>query len=60
MPTSPATSCYNPALPPNAAQWSGWGGNIYNNRWASENTAIHSGNIVTLKEHCNIAYSSGG
>jgi len=60
MPTPPSATCSNAALPPNAAEWNGWGGNIYNNHWAAKDTAINSDNIATLEEHCKIAYSNGG
>ncbi|KAK0615345.1 quinon protein alcohol dehydrogenase-like superfamily [Bombardia bombarda] len=39
--------------------WNGWGGNTFNNRWASTNTAISSCNIKTISSHCKIAYPGG-
>jgi outer membrane protein assembly factor BamB len=42
-----------------SAQWSGWGGNIHNNRWASQNTAISSENILFAAEHCNLDFAIG-
>jgi hypothetical protein len=51
--------CTNPALPPGSSQWTGWGGNIYNNRWASQNTILTSANIAQLKESCNVAEGAG-
>jgi hypothetical protein len=40
-------------------RWSGWGANIFNNRWASENTLINSTTISTLVKHCKITYPGG-
>jgi hypothetical protein len=39
--------------------WSGYGGNIYNNRWASLNTDIDSSSILSLAGHCKATYPSG-
>ncbi|KAK0715106.1 quinon protein alcohol dehydrogenase-like superfamily [Lasiosphaeris hirsuta] len=41
------------------SQWTGWGGNIRNSRWASQNTAISSGNILSVASHCNISFPIG-
>ncbi|KAH6986713.1 quinon protein alcohol dehydrogenase-like superfamily [Ilyonectria destructans] len=41
------------------SSWEGWGGSIYNNRWASTNHAISSSNIKSLTEHCKITYVNG-
>ncbi|KAK3353319.1 quinon protein alcohol dehydrogenase-like superfamily [Lasiosphaeria hispida] len=41
------------------SQWSGWGGNIRNNRWASQNTAISSGNILSITSYCNLSFPVG-
>jgi hypothetical protein len=38
--------------------WSGWGGNIYNNRFASQNTVISS-KTATLVQNCRLEYSKG-
>ncbi len=42
-----------------SAEWTGWGGNIYNNRWASEATGISSSSIKTLTAHCSVPYPNG-
>lgn len=39
--------------------WSGWGGNILNNRFASSNTHVHSHSISSLKTKCHLWYSKG-
>lgn len=39
--------------------WSGWGGNTFNNRWASNNTIIDSSTISSLGQHCRIDYPYG-
>src|SRR5579871_3721284 len=39
-------------------EWSGWGGGIFNNRWASD-AAVSSSNIHSLTEHCRITYQFG-
>jgi len=33
--------------------WTGWGGNIFNNRWARE-TSVSSESVHTLKQHCQL------
>ena len=40
-------------------EWSGWGANYYNNRWASEDDRISSSNIQSLTAHCEISYPIG-
>jgi len=40
-------------------EWSGWGGNYYNNRWALGNTAVSSSSITSLAPHCRIPYPVG-
>ena len=40
-------------------EWSGWGANYYNNRWASGNTAVSSSSITSLAPHCKIPYPVG-
>ncbi|KAK3401681.1 quinon protein alcohol dehydrogenase-like superfamily [Sordaria brevicollis] len=42
------------------SSWIGWGGNSYNNRWASTNTKISSSNIKSVTEHCHIPGYKGG
>ncbi|RFU33222.1 hypothetical protein B7463_g3145, partial [Scytalidium lignicola] len=39
--------------------WSGWGANVFNNRWASENTEISSHNIHSLEHKCQFDYPFG-
>ena len=41
------------------AEWSGWGANYYNNRWASQDTRVSSSNIQSLAAHCKISYPIG-
>jgi outer membrane protein assembly factor BamB len=48
-----------PAHPPNNTEWSGWGANIYNNRWASTNTQINSSSIGGLVQNCKLDYPQG-
>ncbi len=40
-------------------EWSGWGGNIRNNRWASQNSIISSANILSIADHCNASFTVG-
>ncbi|KAN0099257.1 Quino protein alcohol dehydrogenase-like protein [Hyaloscypha variabilis] len=42
-----------------STQWSGWGGNYYNNRWASESSPISSSNIKSAITQCNVSYPIG-
>lgn len=46
--------------PPDRERWSGWGGNIFNNRWAAGSTLIKSTTFTTLVEPCKITYVGGG
>ena len=39
--------------------WSGWGGNINNNRWASANTDITASKADSLVLHCKVDYENG-
>jgi outer membrane protein assembly factor BamB len=41
-------------LSPNLDEWTGWGANYYNNRWAFGNTAVSSSSITSLAPHCII------
>jgi outer membrane protein assembly factor BamB len=43
----------------NFTEWTGWGANYYNNRWASENTAVSSSNINSITQHCKFSYPRG-
>jgi outer membrane protein assembly factor BamB len=38
--------------------WSGWGGNIFNNRWAL-NSQASSKSVGKIEEHCRITYPVG-
>lgn len=40
-------------------EWSGWGANYYNNRWAQQNTAVSSSSIQSLTSHCTVSYPIG-
>jgi hypothetical protein len=48
-----------PGYPPEIDQWVGFGGNIYNNRWNTENTQLSSKTIDQLQPHCRVDYPSG-
>src|SRR3569833_2595732 len=39
--------------------WSGWGGNTFNNRWASSNTKVNVSTVKTIKQHCRLDYHFG-
>lgn len=41
------------------SQWTGWGGNTFNNRWAEQNKDVTSRSIVSAIDHCNISYPIG-
>ncbi|KAK3367965.1 quinon protein alcohol dehydrogenase-like superfamily [Podospora didyma] len=43
----------------NPAQWSGWGGNIHNNRWSAQNNLLSSANIRSLADHCTLNFPIG-
>lgn len=42
-----------------STQWSGWGGNINNNRWAAQNHEISSDNILSAADHCSLEFPIG-
>ena len=46
-------------FPPVDFDWSGWGGNIYNNRWASQNSNVTSSSVLSLVQHCKVDYALG-
>lgn len=48
-------------LPDNHAnsQWTGWGGNILNNRWAEGNNKVKTSTVQSLREHCHIPFEGG-
>ncbi|KAF2659366.1 Quino protein alcohol dehydrogenase-like protein [Lophiostoma macrostomum CBS 122681] len=43
----------------NSTQWTGWGGNRHNNRWAAHNHDISSSNILSPADHCNVSFPVG-
>jgi hypothetical protein len=46
------------ALPLSSALWTGWGGDIFNNRWAQD-TSVDSRTIRTLNQHCRLPFPIG-
>lgn len=40
-------------------EWTGWGGNIYNNRWSANNSEISSSNAASLAPQCQYSYHLG-
>lgn len=40
-------------------EWSGWGGNNCNNRYAATNEFINSSSISSLTQHCKLDYPDG-
>ena len=55
----PAASSVPPSIQNEESAWSGWGGNIYNNRWASSNSNVTAAKAVSLTAKCTIEYSGG-
>src|ERR1700760_4424987 len=56
----PVSAQANTAIPPgNADEWTGWGGNVYNNRWNYKNTVINSTTVGGLVENCKFDYPLG-
>lgn len=49
----------NPTQGGYGIEWQGWGGSIYNNRWASRNRDINSRSSSRLATHCKIAHPNG-
>lgn len=48
-----------PAKPPSSNVWGGWGGNIYNNRWQTDNSDLNSTTIGKLVQNCKLDYPMG-
>jgi outer membrane protein assembly factor BamB len=48
-----------PAVPPNYDEWTGWGGNVYNNRWNIKNTEINSTTVANVVPNCQFDYPLG-
>jgi outer membrane protein assembly factor BamB len=49
-----------PAAPPgNFDEWTGFGGNVYNNRWNYENSQINSTSVGQLTQNCKLDYPGG-
>lgn len=44
---------------PRSDYWNGWGGNIYNNRWNPNDTAIDIARVTSLQRSCSIEYDGG-
>jgi glucose dehydrogenase len=40
-------------------EWEGWGGSVFNNRWASANKHISSSSIKNIAVHCQIPHAGG-
>ena len=40
------------------ASWTGWGGNNYNNRWATNNSDVDTNSVMSLSPHCQKVYVS--
>jgi len=55
---SPAKCSPDPS-PLNVDEWTGWGGNYYNNHWASANKKISSSTIKSLVPHCQVFHPKG-
>ena len=45
--------------PSENGDWSGWGGNVYNNRWASYTPNVNSSSVLSLVQHCKLDYALG-
>lgn len=53
------TICDISSQQPLGEKWVGWGGNIFNNRWSSQNTELNSSSIQTLTQQCHLIYPRG-
>jgi len=42
-----------------STDWSGWGGDFYNNRWASENRDLFASKANSLVQKCRLNYTQG-
>lgn len=57
--SSSLVNCDSQTPQNSSTQWSGWGGNSNNNRWASESSPISSSNIKSVITQCNVSYPIG-
>jgi outer membrane protein assembly factor BamB len=48
-----------PRYPQTVGNWTGWGGNSYNNRWAVTNEFFNSETIANVVQHCQIQFQYG-
>lgn len=58
----PFASCYRPSAGYGAeslSSWTGWGGNIFNNRWASGYSQIPASEFDSLSIKCRVTYQFG-
>ena len=56
------SSCEHDPIPhvqPKAGTWLGWGADVYNNRWASDDSTISSASVSSLRPVCELQYSLG-
>ncbi|KAF2098353.1 Quino protein alcohol dehydrogenase-like protein [Rhizodiscina lignyota] len=44
---------------PASSEWTGWGGNIFNNRWNSHNDEVSASDIGSLSIKCQLTYHFG-
>jgi len=56
---SSTVQCEPNLSPRDPEEWTGWGGNIYNNHWASTNKKVSSRTIQSLVPHCKVFYPKG-
>lgn len=50
--------CLFALLLPSQAQWTGWGANIFNNRWAID-SAVSKSNVKEIIQHCQVNFTQG-
>lgn len=53
-----ACQSFPPSQPP-SGEWLGWGGDVFNNRWASAGSSVDSSNAASLVETCSKSYRLG-
>ncbi|GJN78730.1 hypothetical protein PLIIFM63780_002239 [Purpureocillium lilacinum] len=42
-----------------ASEWSGWGGNVFNNRWASKDVKVSARDVHMLSQQCRMDHPHG-
>lgn len=59
LPSEGAASCTAASNGINTTWWQGWGGNVWNNHWVTNNSNVDVSSAKALTEHCQLNYTGG-